>query len=127
MYVRPGGGFRGSCVETSTAGRQRQVTVFAQQTQEAAIAQRRSVADQLRANFPKLAVLMDLQAGVDIVTVSKALGHANVHHPDDLRSRRAETAAWRQRSHVRTHEWAQNGHIGPEPAPIAMRPANASY
>lgn len=34
-------------------------TVFAQQTQEAAITQWRSVADQLRAKFPKLAVLMD--------------------------------------------------------------------
>ena len=34
-------------------------TVFAQETQEAAIAQWRSVADQLRAKFPKLAALMD--------------------------------------------------------------------
>ncbi len=34
-------------------------TVFAQDTQEAAITQWRSVADQLRSKFPKLAVLMD--------------------------------------------------------------------
>jgi putative transposase len=34
-------------------------TVFAQETQEAAIAQWRVVADQLRAKFPKLATLMD--------------------------------------------------------------------
>jgi putative transposase len=34
-------------------------TVFAQETQEAAIAQWRSVADQLRTKFPKLAALMD--------------------------------------------------------------------
>ena len=34
-------------------------TVFAQETQEAAIAQWRSVADQLREKFPKLAKLMD--------------------------------------------------------------------
>lgn len=34
-------------------------TVFAQESQDAAIAQWRSVADQLRAKFPKLAVLMD--------------------------------------------------------------------
>ncbi len=34
-------------------------TVFAQETQEAAIAQWRVVADQLRAKFPKLAELMD--------------------------------------------------------------------
>jgi putative transposase len=34
-------------------------TVFAQETQEAAIAQWRTVADQLRTKFPKLAALMD--------------------------------------------------------------------
>lgn len=34
-------------------------TVFAQETQEAAIAQWRAVADQLRTKFPKLAALMD--------------------------------------------------------------------
>jgi putative transposase len=34
-------------------------TVFAQETQDAAIMQWRSVADQLRAKFPKLAALMD--------------------------------------------------------------------
>jgi putative transposase len=34
-------------------------TVFAQDTQEAAIAQWRTVADQLRAKFPKLCQLMD--------------------------------------------------------------------
>jgi len=34
-------------------------TVFAQETQDAAIQQWRSVADQLRAKFPKLAALMD--------------------------------------------------------------------
>ena len=34
-------------------------TVFAQQTQEAAIAQWRSVADQLRTKFPRLSALMD--------------------------------------------------------------------
>jgi putative transposase len=34
-------------------------TVFAQETQDAAITQWRTVADQLRAKFPKLAALMD--------------------------------------------------------------------
>lgn len=34
-------------------------TAFAQDTQEAAVAQWRTVADQLRAKFPKLAALMD--------------------------------------------------------------------
>jgi len=34
-------------------------TVFAQDTQEAAITQWRAVADQLREKFPKLALLMD--------------------------------------------------------------------
>lgn len=41
-------------------------TVFAQETQEAAIAQWRSVADQLRAKFPKLAALMD-DAELDVL------------------------------------------------------------
>jgi transposase-like protein len=34
-------------------------TVFAQETQEAAVFQWRAVADQLRTRFPKLAALMD--------------------------------------------------------------------
>lgn len=34
-------------------------TVFAQETQDAAIEQWRTVADQLRTKFPKLAALMD--------------------------------------------------------------------
>jgi len=41
-------------------------TVFAQESQEAAIAQWRSVADQLRTKFPKLATLMD-EAEADVL------------------------------------------------------------
>lgn len=43
-------------------------TVFAQETQDAAITQWRAVADQLRGKFPKLAKLMD-GAEVDVLAL----------------------------------------------------------
>ena len=66
-------------------------TVFAQQTQEAAIAQWRSVADQLRANFPKLAVLMD-EAEADVLAfMSFPKSHrAQIHSTNPLERLNAE-------------------------------------
>jgi hypothetical protein len=56
--------FPEKCASVSGQGQRQMVlalinTVFAQDTQEAAITQWRAVADQLREKFPKLAVLMD--------------------------------------------------------------------
>jgi hypothetical protein len=61
-------------------------TVFAQQTQEAAIAQWRSVADQLRANFPKLAGVMD-EAEADVL--------AFMSFPKSHRAQIHSTIRWR--------------------------------
>jgi putative transposase len=66
-------------------------TVFAQQTQEAAIAQWRSVADQLRTKFPKLAVLMD-EAEADVLAfMSFPKSHrAQIHSTNPLERLNAE-------------------------------------
>ena len=66
-------------------------TVFAQQTQEAAIAQWRSVADQLRANFPKLAVLMD-EAEADVLAFMSfpKSPRAQIHSTNPLERLNAE-------------------------------------
>ena len=66
-------------------------TVFAQQTQEAAIAQWRSVADQLRTKFPKLAALMD-DAEADVLAfMSFPKSHrAQIHSTNPLERLNAE-------------------------------------
>jgi putative transposase len=66
-------------------------TVFAQETQEAAIAQWRSVADQLRAKFPKLAALLD-DAEADVLAfMSFPKSHrAQIHSTNPLERLNAE-------------------------------------
>lgn len=67
-------------------------TVFAQDTHEAAITQWRAVADQLRAKFPKLAVLVD-DAESDVLafmTFPKA-HRVQIHSTNPLERLNAET------------------------------------
>ena len=66
-------------------------TVFAQETQEAAIAQWRAVADQLRPKFPKLATLMD-EAEADVLAfMSFPKSHrAQIHSTNPLERLNAE-------------------------------------
>jgi putative transposase len=60
-------------------------TVFAQDTQEAAITQWRAVADQLREKFPKLAVLMDEAESDVLAFMSFPKAHrVQIHSTDEI-------------------------------------------
>ncbi len=66
-------------------------TVFAQETQEAAISQWRSVADQLRAKFPKLAALMDAAEADVLAFMSFPKSHrVQIHSTNPLERLNAE-------------------------------------
>lgn len=66
-------------------------TVFAQETQEAAILQWRAVADQLRAKFPKLAALMDEAESDVLAFMSFPKSHrAQIHSTNPLERLNAE-------------------------------------
>src|ERR1700728_408075 len=66
-------------------------TVFAQDTQEAAIAQWRTVADQLRAKFPKLAGLMDKSEADVLSFMSFPKAHrTQIHSTNPLERLNAE-------------------------------------
>jgi len=66
-------------------------TVFAQETLEAAIAQWRTVADQLRAKFPKLATLMDGSEAEVLAFMSFPKAHTKqIHSTNPLARLNAE-------------------------------------
>jgi putative transposase len=66
-------------------------TVFAQETQEAAIAQWRTVADQLRTKFPKLAALMDDAENDVLAFMSFSKAHrTQIHSTNPLERLNAE-------------------------------------
>ena len=66
-------------------------TVFAQDTQEAAITQWRAVADQLREKFPKLAVLMDEAESDVLAFMSFPKAHrVQIHSTNPLERLNAE-------------------------------------
>jgi putative transposase len=66
-------------------------TVFAQETQEAAISQWRTVADQLRAKFPKLAALMDHAEADVLAFMSFPKSHrVQIHSTNPLERLNAE-------------------------------------
>jgi putative transposase len=66
-------------------------TVFAQETPEAAIAQWRAVADQLRSKFPKLAVLMDAAESDVLAFMSFPKAHrTQIHSTNPLERLNAE-------------------------------------
>jgi putative transposase len=66
-------------------------TVFAQDTQETAIAQWRTVADQLRAKFPKLAALMDKSEADVLSFMSFPKAHrTQIHSTNPLERLNAE-------------------------------------
>ena len=66
-------------------------TVFAQETQEAAIAQWRTVADQLRTKFPKLAALMDHAENDVLAFMSFPKAHrTQIHSTNPLERLNAE-------------------------------------
>ena len=66
-------------------------TAFAQDTQEVAIAQWRTVADQLRARFPKLAVLMDDSESDVLAFMSFPKAHrTQIHSTNPLERLNAE-------------------------------------
>jgi len=66
-------------------------TVFAQDTQEAAVAQWRTVADQLRAKFPKLSSLMDKSEADVLSFLSFPKAHrTQIHSTNPLERLNAE-------------------------------------
>jgi putative transposase len=66
-------------------------TVFAQETQEAAITQWRTVADQLRVKFPKLAILMDGAESDVLAYMSFPKAHSKqIHSTNPLERLNAE-------------------------------------